>query len=105
MNLITIAGQDYPVKYGRMALAKVMKLAGAKGLKDFDKIDEIPPEKWGEFILAGIHNGNKVNGSETLPDPVVLENLLDEDVEVFMQCLGYLGEDISPKEKTDTEGN
>jgi hypothetical protein len=60
MTTISVNGTDYPIKFGRMALIAIMKLTGAKGLSELSKLDSLSPEKWGDFVLAGLENGCKV---------------------------------------------
>ena len=62
MTTISVNGTDYPIKFGRMALIAIMKLTSAKGLSELSKLDSLSPEKWGDFVLAGIENGCKIQG-------------------------------------------
>jgi hypothetical protein len=64
MNKISVNGKDYPIKFGRMALIAIMKLTDAKGLSELSKLDSLSPEKWGNFVLAGLENGCKVESAK-----------------------------------------
>lgn len=104
MNTLTIAGAEYPVKYGRSALIKVMKLADAKGLAELTELGSLNASKWGNFVLAGIENGCKISGDEA-PKLDVVNDHLDEYPQDFIQCVNWMGEDITPPEQPNTEGN
>lgn len=104
MNTLTIAGTNYPVKYGRKALIEVMKMTGAQGLAELTKLDSLSPQKWGDFVLAGLENGCKLQGNEP-PSLEDVNNHLDEHPADFMACIAWLGADITPPEGPDTEGN
>lgn len=104
MNTISVNGAVYPVKYGRMALIKVMKITGASGLSDLSKLDSLSPEKWGDFVLAGIENGCKL---EKVDPPNISEvNFeLDKSPQLYLKAINLLGEDISPNDEPVAEGN
>jgi hypothetical protein len=65
MTTISVNGTDYPIKFGRMALIAIMKLTDAKGLSELSKLDSLSPEKWGDFVLAGLENGCKVDKNQS----------------------------------------
>ena len=104
MNLITIAGTDYPVKYGRMALSKTLALVGAKGLHQAEKIDQMPVEKWGQMVLFGIETGCKIQDIEP-PTLEEVDEALDLDLSVFTIAQEQFLSDMQGGKKPETEGN
>jgi hypothetical protein len=104
MRRIEIGGTDYPLKYGRLALSKTLKLAGAKSLKDAGKIDDLHPDKWGEFIYYGIETGCKVEGVDP-PTIAQVEEALDLDLSLWSEAVAQFTDDLSGDKKPNTEGN
>jgi len=103
MNYLKIAGEEYPIKYGRKALAAVLKLAGAKSMKDASKIDEIPLNKWANFILCGLSSGAELMDTSP-PTLEVIDAALDYDVTLFTLASSFFADDMTPP-KVETEGN
>jgi hypothetical protein len=104
MTTISVNGTDYPIKFGRMALIAIMKLTNAKGLSELSKLDSLSPEKWGDFVLAGLENGCKV---EKIQAPTLAEvnDELDTNPQLYMEAINVLGADITPADKPVAEGN
>ena len=103
MNYLNINGVDYPIKYGRAALDKVLKMAGAKDLSDAAKIDKLPLNKWGDFIHAGLETGAKIEEVDVLGLEDVNE-ALDLDLTLYTSAQAAFAKDLTPKE-VDTSGN
>jgi hypothetical protein len=104
MNTVTLQGKKYPIKYGRMALIKVMEITGAKGLSELTKLDALGPDKWGDFVLAGIANGCKIEKVDA-PTIAAVNDELDENPSLYMDAINRLGMDITPADKPVAEGN
>lgn len=104
MAKIGIGGTEYPIKYGRAALQEVLKLAGAKSLAEAEKIDKIPLDKWGYFVLAGCKTGAKIEQSEP-PTIEQIDDALDVDVSIYMQAQRIFLADVAPADQIDPEGN
>ena len=103
MNTLTVKGIEYPIKYGRAALDKVLTMAGAKSLADAAKIDKLPLNKWGDFIHAGLVTGAKIEEIE----PLSLEDVndaLDLDLNLYTSAQAAFAKDLTPQE-VDTSGN
>jgi hypothetical protein len=104
MKTILIAGTEYPVKYGRKALQTVLSLAGAKSLKEAEKIDALLPDKWGQFVFAGIETGCRIAGQEC-PTLEQVDAALDDDLTIWTAAIDAFTADLSSKVEANTEGN
>lgn len=104
MRNVTINGTAYPLKYGRRALSEVLKLAGAKSLKDAAKIDELHPDKWGEFVYAGVKTGCQVQGIDP-PTVEKVEAAIDLDLSLWTTAVEQFTNDLSGDKTPNTEGN
>ena len=104
MTTISVNGTDYPIKFGRMALIAIMKLTNAKGLSELSKLDSLSPEKWGDFVLAGLENGCKVEKTKA-PTLAEVNDELDTNPQLYMEAINVLGADITPADKPVAEGN
>lgn len=104
MKTLTIGGTEYPVKYGRSALIDVNKLTGGSGLSDLSKLDSLSPEKWGDFVLAGIKNGCKLQKIDP-PNISEVNFELDSNPTLYIDAITILGDDMKPRESPVAEGN
>lgn len=107
MTTISIAGQDYPVKFGYTALTKMLKLAKKTKFTEIGEVmNDFPAESIPDAIKALIENGLKVEKSElTAPSLNEIRDELDEDVMLWINILNIVGESISVPETAINEGN
>ena len=104
MRNVTINGEEFPLKYVRKALNKVLELVDGKTLKDAAKVDDLPTEKWGMFVFAGLETGCRVSG-KVAPVIDAVEDALDNDLTIWSVALEQFLEDLVGDKKPNTEGN
>lgn len=104
MKTVSILGTDYPIKFGLSAMQSVLKIIGAKSMKDFEKLDEIGIEKFADVIHAGLVNGAKVMSTDA-PDTEKVKSELDCGLQLYYDTLAILLEDVRPSKPVDKAGN
>lgn len=103
---ITIAGTEYPIKFGHSALVKMLQLAKMTKYTEIEKlIQDFPAEEAPTGVLALVENGLKVEGSKLKPPTLEeIQTEMDKDVLFWLDVLNKLGEELAPPEPV-VEGN
>jgi len=104
---VNIAGEDWPVKLGNMALAKIAKKAGTGGkLQDgLNELQNPTLENLPYYVQSIIANGLRFEDDERKPPSLAdIDKALDAGLDLWAKVLEAASGDIEQPGKPD-EGN